>query len=330
MSFAPSPEGVNQLLGLFRASQSADNAQHRAIQQQLTSFNAVVRAQPSTSHPTRNLLCAHFSSPGRVQLLPLLHFQCSQVGSGSCAADGRAGLEEQPEGALGLAAARCARVGWPAISFCARVCARARARAYVACEKPLLASHSYVRESLLGCVGDPEAYIRATVRVRPPTRTRAHRHRRRCQHRQRRRRALTHERRRPMPGGQLHHNGHFWSRLASVAPTHSKPVPGVPASPAYSGPRIRLQTSSRRTDDSLRRCWITRMPTSWMAHCLRLPRPPLCTIWSSCEMLPSQLPLRVLSLLEPIGRCARIRPRNWLPTTRRPVGGRTLACLDAQ
>mmetsp|Transcript_74295 Transcript_74295/g.124000 ORF Transcript_74295/g.124000 Transcript_74295/m.124000 type:complete len:895 (+) Transcript_74295:39-2723(+) len=37
----PSPEGMEQLLGLFKASQSADNATHRAIQQQLTSFNAI-------------------------------------------------------------------------------------------------------------------------------------------------------------------------------------------------------------------------------------------------------------------------------------------------
>ena len=37
----PSTEGLQQLLGLFKASARADNAQHRAIQQQLTDFNAI-------------------------------------------------------------------------------------------------------------------------------------------------------------------------------------------------------------------------------------------------------------------------------------------------
>ena len=41
MSWAPSNEGVGQLLSLFKASQVADNAQHRAIQQQLTTFGAI-------------------------------------------------------------------------------------------------------------------------------------------------------------------------------------------------------------------------------------------------------------------------------------------------
>ena len=35
------PEGLTQLVGLFRASIQADNAHHRAIQQQLTGFNAI-------------------------------------------------------------------------------------------------------------------------------------------------------------------------------------------------------------------------------------------------------------------------------------------------
>ena len=39
--WAPSAEGLAQLLGLFRTSHSANNAQHRAIQQQLTEFNVV-------------------------------------------------------------------------------------------------------------------------------------------------------------------------------------------------------------------------------------------------------------------------------------------------
>ena len=49
-SWAPSAEGVQQLLSLFQASQGADNAQHRAIQQQLTSFNAIVCRAPRPPH----------------------------------------------------------------------------------------------------------------------------------------------------------------------------------------------------------------------------------------------------------------------------------------
>ncbi|KAL3918041.1 MAG: hypothetical protein SGPRY_006160, partial [Prymnesium sp.] len=41
MAWQPSSEGLAQLLGLFKASTRADNAQHRAIQQQLRDFNAV-------------------------------------------------------------------------------------------------------------------------------------------------------------------------------------------------------------------------------------------------------------------------------------------------
>ena len=41
MAWQPSTEGLSQLLGLFKASSRADNAQHRAIQQQLTDFNAI-------------------------------------------------------------------------------------------------------------------------------------------------------------------------------------------------------------------------------------------------------------------------------------------------
>ena len=41
MAWQPSTEGLQQLLGLFKASAHADNAQHRAIQQQLTDFNAI-------------------------------------------------------------------------------------------------------------------------------------------------------------------------------------------------------------------------------------------------------------------------------------------------
>lgn len=41
MSWAPSEEGLQQLVGLFKASVRADNAQHRAIQQQLTDFNVI-------------------------------------------------------------------------------------------------------------------------------------------------------------------------------------------------------------------------------------------------------------------------------------------------
>lgn len=41
MAWQPSNEGLLQLLGLFKASSGADNAQHRAIQQQLRDFNAV-------------------------------------------------------------------------------------------------------------------------------------------------------------------------------------------------------------------------------------------------------------------------------------------------
>ena len=40
-AFQPSAEGLNQLLTLFKASQSATNAQHRAIQQQLNDFNVI-------------------------------------------------------------------------------------------------------------------------------------------------------------------------------------------------------------------------------------------------------------------------------------------------
>ena len=39
--WSPVTEGLLQLLSLFKQSQSADNATHRSIQQQLTSFNAV-------------------------------------------------------------------------------------------------------------------------------------------------------------------------------------------------------------------------------------------------------------------------------------------------
>ena len=41
MSWAPSAEGLQQLVGLFKASRSADNQQHRAIQQQLVEFNVI-------------------------------------------------------------------------------------------------------------------------------------------------------------------------------------------------------------------------------------------------------------------------------------------------
>ena len=37
----PSAEGLQQLLGLFRGSHSASNAQHKLIQAQLQQFNAV-------------------------------------------------------------------------------------------------------------------------------------------------------------------------------------------------------------------------------------------------------------------------------------------------
>lgn len=40
-TWTPSPEGLQQLLSLFRASRSADNTQHRAIQQQLVDFNSI-------------------------------------------------------------------------------------------------------------------------------------------------------------------------------------------------------------------------------------------------------------------------------------------------
>ena len=40
-AFTPSNEGLQSLLDLFRACQSADNAQHRAIQQQLNEFNVI-------------------------------------------------------------------------------------------------------------------------------------------------------------------------------------------------------------------------------------------------------------------------------------------------
>lgn len=40
-TWAPSAEGLQQLLGLFRASGSADNTQHRRIQQQLVDFNVI-------------------------------------------------------------------------------------------------------------------------------------------------------------------------------------------------------------------------------------------------------------------------------------------------
>ena len=40
-AWVPSDEGLQQLLGLFRGSMSASNEQHRAIQQQLISFNAI-------------------------------------------------------------------------------------------------------------------------------------------------------------------------------------------------------------------------------------------------------------------------------------------------
>ncbi len=39
--WVPSAEGLQQLLALFKASQSASNAQHRAIQQQLVGFNVI-------------------------------------------------------------------------------------------------------------------------------------------------------------------------------------------------------------------------------------------------------------------------------------------------
>eukprot|EP00965_Chrysotila_dentata_P263015 6214737-Pleurochrysis_carterae.AAC.1 len=41
VAWAPVPEGLAQLLQLFSLSQSADNATHRDIQQQLTSFNSI-------------------------------------------------------------------------------------------------------------------------------------------------------------------------------------------------------------------------------------------------------------------------------------------------
>jgi len=40
-AWQPSAEGLGQLLQLLTSSQSADNQTHRAIQQQLTSFNAI-------------------------------------------------------------------------------------------------------------------------------------------------------------------------------------------------------------------------------------------------------------------------------------------------
>ena len=39
--FALSQEGVKQLIALFKASLTADNSQHRSIQQQLSGFNSV-------------------------------------------------------------------------------------------------------------------------------------------------------------------------------------------------------------------------------------------------------------------------------------------------
>ena len=41
MSWAPSAQGLRQLVELFRATASANNSQHRQIQQQLSDFNAI-------------------------------------------------------------------------------------------------------------------------------------------------------------------------------------------------------------------------------------------------------------------------------------------------
>ncbi|KAJ1632546.1 hypothetical protein T492DRAFT_22292 [Pavlovales sp. CCMP2436] len=39
--WSPSPEGLLQLLNLFRTSATANNDQHREIQQQLVNFNSI-------------------------------------------------------------------------------------------------------------------------------------------------------------------------------------------------------------------------------------------------------------------------------------------------
>ena len=40
-AWVPSNDGLQQLLGLFRGAIQASNEQHRSIQQQLISFNAI-------------------------------------------------------------------------------------------------------------------------------------------------------------------------------------------------------------------------------------------------------------------------------------------------
>ena len=107
-SFVPSAEGLQQLLALFRASQSANNTQHRAIQQQLNDFNVI---------PEYNSYLAYILN----QL-------------------------KQEEGAVrqlaGLMLKNNVKEHW---------------------RKLTPEVQEYVRENLLGSLGDPQKYIRTTV-----------------------------------------------------------------------------------------------------------------------------------------------------------------------
>ena len=137
MAWAPSPEGLQQLLGLFKASSSADNATHRAIQQQLTSFNAI---------PDYNNYLAYIFNQMRVE----------------------AGSVRQM---AGLVLKNNVKEHWgnvhPDVQRCGPQSAWGRAGSHGArhAARPSSCSLRYVRENLLGSIGDAEPYIRTTVRA---------------------------------------------------------------------------------------------------------------------------------------------------------------------
>ena len=107
-AFQPSAEGLNQLLTLFKASQSATNAQHRAIQQQLNDFNVI----PEYNSYLAYILNVLKNEDGAVRQM------------------------------AGLMLKNNVKEHWYSL-------------------QPGV--QEYVRENLLGSLGDPQKYIRTTV-----------------------------------------------------------------------------------------------------------------------------------------------------------------------
>ena len=105
--FIPSQDGVKQLLTLFKASQSADNAEHRAIQEQLNVFNSIPDFNAYLAY-----ILNHSHEEGAVRQL------------------------------AGLTLKNNIKNRWRGLSPSVQ---------------------EYVRENLLGSLGDPHKYIRATV-----------------------------------------------------------------------------------------------------------------------------------------------------------------------